>query len=57
LASLVESLLVDPSPLVRAMAVWALRRLLPSAAWQRLKCAHAPGERDADVRQEWGVAA
>ncbi len=57
LASLVESLLLDPSPLVRAMAVWALRRLLPSAAWQRLKCAHASGERDADVRQEWGVAA
>ena len=40
LAPLVEARLDDPSPLVRAMAVWALARLapraLPRAARQRI---------------------
>jgi epoxyqueuosine reductase len=44
----------DSSPLVRAMAVWALRRLLDEPAYARLKSAHAAREQDAFVRQEWG---
>ncbi len=49
-------LLDDPSPLVRAMAVWAIARLLPREA----VAAHA-GERreretDPDVRREWSRA-
>jgi epoxyqueuosine reductase len=49
-------LLDDPSPLVRAMAVWALARLLPPEA----VAAHARGrlerETDEDVRGEWSRA-
>ena len=49
-------LLDDPSPLVRAMAVWALARLLPPEA----VAAHARGRReretDEDVRGEWSRA-
>ncbi|HZB63268.1 MAG TPA: tRNA epoxyqueuosine(34) reductase QueG [Microvirga sp.] len=49
-------LLDDPSPLVRAMAVWALARLLPPEA----VAAHARGrlerEADEDVRGEWSRA-
>ena len=54
LAPAAERLLTDPSPLVRAMAVWALRRLLDEAAFARLKSAHAMREQDAAVAEEWG---
>lgn len=54
LAPAAEALLRDNSPLVRAMAVWALARLLDEAAFARLKSAYAPREQDAAVRQEWG---
>jgi len=54
LAPAAEARLRDDSALVRAMAVWALARLLDEAAFQRLKSAHAPREQDAAVRQEWG---
>ncbi|MCZ6861290.1 MAG: tRNA epoxyqueuosine(34) reductase QueG [Alphaproteobacteria bacterium] len=47
------ALLADPSPLVRAMAVWALARLLDSAAFTGLRGRHLPGEDDPAVRQEW----
>ena len=43
----------DPSPLVRAMAVWALSRLAPPAALARLQRAREAGETDPDVRREW----
>ncbi|HEX4504226.1 MAG TPA: 4Fe-4S double cluster binding domain-containing protein, partial [Alphaproteobacteria bacterium] len=50
LASLVETLLGDTSPLVRGMAVWALSRLEPP----RL---NEPGaETDSDVLAEWALA-
>ncbi len=49
-------LLDDASPLVRAMAVWAIWRLLPPEA----VAAHARGrkehEQDADVGEEWARA-
>lgn len=49
----VEHLLADASPLVRAMAVWALRRLAPAPAWEKAKRTSAFGEADAAVLAEW----
>ena len=46
-------LLDDASPLVRAMAVWALRRLLPANAFAALAERHSRDEADEDVRAEW----
>ncbi|MEJ2227168.1 MAG: tRNA epoxyqueuosine(34) reductase QueG [Alphaproteobacteria bacterium] len=44
----------DPSPLVRAMAVWALRQLeRDKRAVEALRAAHLPNETDEDVRGEW----
>jgi epoxyqueuosine reductase len=48
--------LADPSPLVRAMAVWAVSRLLPADAFAALAAEHEPGEMDEDVRAEWRAA-
>jgi epoxyqueuosine reductase len=53
LAPVAEGLLGDPSPLVRAMAVWALSRLLDAEAFSALAARHAPDESDEDVRAEW----
>jgi len=52
-----ERLLDDTSPLVRAMAVWALRKLLAAAAFARRAAARAAAEPDAQVRQEWAAGA
>ena len=49
-------LLGDASPLVRAMAVWAIGRLLPKARIDALAAAHLPLEADPDVRGEWARA-
>jgi epoxyqueuosine reductase len=48
-----DRLLGDLSPLVRAMAVWALSRLLDTTAFAVLRASHGANERDADVRAEW----
>jgi epoxyqueuosine reductase len=53
LAQEAERLLDDPSPQVRAMAVWALSRLLHADAFAALESTHAPQEADEDVRAEW----
>jgi len=53
LAQAAERLLADPSPLVRAMAVWALSRLVRAEAFANLRLRHLAGERDEAVRQEW----
>ncbi len=53
LAPSAERRLGDDSPLVRAMAVWALSRLLPPADFGRLRSRRLPGETDPDVRGEW----
>lgn len=50
-----ESLLADPSPLVRGAAVWALSRLLEPLAFAGL-AAQNRTEDDADVRREWVLA-
>ncbi len=49
----VEALIADGSPLVRAMAVWALRRLLPDENLVAARSAHLAWETDPDVRSEW----
>jgi epoxyqueuosine reductase len=51
LASLVETLLGDGSPLVRGTAVWALSRLAPSRLGTRNL-----QETDSDVLAEWALA-
>ena len=43
----------DASPLVRAMAAWAVRRLLPDDEVKRLAALALAGEADADVSAEW----
>ena len=53
LAATAEAALADPSPLVRAMAVWALSRLLPGSDFARLRQRHRAGEEDETVRSEW----
>jgi len=53
LAPVLEARLEDISPLVRGMAVWALKRLLDEAAFQRLKSARAGCETDAEAAAEW----
>ncbi len=55
LADSVEPLLKDTSPLVRAMAVWALRRLLESADFQAKADRYRAIETDPAVRAEWGL--
>ena len=57
LAAVAEDLTADPSPLVRAMAVWALGRLLDQAGFTALRERLLIGETDADVRAEWQAAA
>jgi epoxyqueuosine reductase len=49
----VEQRLNDDSPLVRAMAVWALGRLATAADFVRLRGNHYDVEREAEVRREW----
>jgi len=49
----IEARLEDDSPLVRAMAVWALGRLADPARILTLKAHHRGRERDDAVQQEW----
>ena len=55
-AARIEPLLGDPSPLVRAMAVWALARLLSQDALAGLRTRHAGAEQDPEVLEEWRQA-
>jgi epoxyqueuosine reductase len=49
----VTARLDDPSPLVRAMAVWALSRLASPASFRAAASHFQPGESDAAVQEEW----
>jgi epoxyqueuosine reductase len=49
----VERRLADASPLVRAMAVWALGRLADPADLAATRARHEPAEADPTVRAEW----
>ncbi|MGE0742435.1 MAG: tRNA epoxyqueuosine(34) reductase QueG [Hyphomonadaceae bacterium] len=53
LAPSARALLDDPAPLVRGMAIWALRQLLDGPAFARLKSERAAREQDASVKEEW----
>ena len=57
LMPVVERRLDDVSPLVRAMAVWALARLADVDTLMAARRAYLPSERDEAVRQEWQEAA
>jgi epoxyqueuosine reductase len=57
LAPRIEDLLGDGSPLVRAMAVWALSRLLERERYTNLKANHDASETDAAVKAEWEAGA
>jgi epoxyqueuosine reductase len=52
----VRRLLDDASPLVRAMAAWALRKL-SGEDWRRARSLHAARETDQDVLDEWAAEA
>ena len=56
LSVLVEPLLADPSPLVRAMAIWALLQLRGVNALATLAPVYVGGESDVDVQAEWAAA-
>ena len=49
----VSALLGDASPLVRAMAVWAMGRLATGGDFQARRDEHEAGESNAAVRAEW----
>ena len=51
----IESHLADPSPLLRAMAVWALSRLVPADDFADRAKRCRIGEEDPAVRSEWGA--
>ncbi len=53
LSAAVQALLEDPSPLVRAMAVWAVRRLADADTAASLRATYLQRESDAAVRAEW----
>jgi epoxyqueuosine reductase len=53
----VERLIADASPLVRAMAVWALKALADPAAWDAARTRYAVRETDSAVQAEWGLVA
>ena len=57
LASAARRRLADRSPLVRAMAVWALSRLLAPDAFSELRRRFAGAETDREVRAEWDAGA
>ena len=57
LARVAQARLTDGSPLVRAMAVWALGRLADAASYARARAAHARHETDTQVLTEWAAIA
>jgi epoxyqueuosine reductase len=52
----VQTHLVDPSPLVRGAAVWALSELMDKGRFADLLIRYAAQESDADVLTEWHIA-
>jgi epoxyqueuosine reductase len=56
LAAHAEKLSLDPSPLVRGAAIWALSRLLTEAEFVALRARHIAAEREPSVAEEWRAA-
>lgn len=48
-----RTLLTDPAPMVRGAAIWALRRLLPKAAFDDLATLHGQSEDEPATASEW----
>jgi len=57
LLSHIEPLLADDSPLVRAMAVWAMRQITSDDVGGGIRHKHLAREGDSYVRAEWQAAA
>jgi epoxyqueuosine reductase len=57
LAGHARRLIGDSSPLVRAMAVWALGHLLDQVEFAALRDNYVPYENDTDVQDEWSRGA
>jgi epoxyqueuosine reductase len=57
LLPLVEPLLGDQAPLVRAMAVWAMRQLTDDGVGEGVRRRHLAREADSAVRAEWHATA
>jgi epoxyqueuosine reductase len=55
LVSQIENLLIDPEPVGRGAAMWALGRLSPEALARR-RMEYAPSEQDPSVRAEWDAS-
>jgi epoxyqueuosine reductase len=55
LLPIVETLLVDASPLVRAMAVWATSQLMSLEGHRALQQRRSGGEHDPEVLKEWAA--
>ncbi len=53
LLPMIERLATDASPLVRAMAAWALNRICCGKELAALRTRHLARETDADIRREW----
>jgi epoxyqueuosine reductase len=53
LLEVIQPLMTDPAPVVRAMAIWAFARLADAASLAELRSIHAGQETDTDVQQEW----
>ncbi len=49
----IQERLDDESPLVRAMAIWALKQLAPPGEFETMKARRLTSENDPDVRHEW----
>ncbi|MGY9004898.1 MAG: tRNA epoxyqueuosine(34) reductase QueG [Alphaproteobacteria bacterium] len=56
LAPVVRDRLKDDAPIVRAMAVWALSRLVPPDEFSALSAQTMRDEKDLDVIEEWNMA-
>ncbi len=56
LTNVAEALLCDPSPLVRAMAIWAMSKLLDADRFSHLAQTHRARETDAGVQAEWEIS-
>lgn len=50
----VKKHLIDPNPIVRAMAVWACRQLMTPQGFEELKTEYMGKEPDENVMAEWG---
>lgn len=53
LGDLVIAHLSSPHPLIRGMAVWAVKRVVDVTSYQRLKSDFIPDERVQNIRYEW----